>query len=48
MDDNDTQAYLEAENVLTEAQRVQAREIASKYREQIWDQRHAARERPGK
>jgi hypothetical protein len=47
MDDNDTQAYLEAENVLTEAQRPKAREIATQYREELWDQRHSARARSG-
>ncbi len=43
IDDNDTNAYLEAEKVLTEAQRARAMEIASKFRQERWDRRHAAR-----
>ncbi len=43
MDDNDTSAYLEAEKVLTEAQRARAMEIASRFRQERWDRRHAAR-----
>jgi hypothetical protein len=42
MDDNDTAAYLEAEKLLTDAQRTQAREIASRYREELWNARHPA------
>ncbi len=41
MDDNDTNAYLEAEKVLTESQRPRALEIASRFREESWDRRHA-------
>jgi hypothetical protein len=40
IDDNDTKAYLDAEAVLTEAQRPRAREIASAYREALYEQRH--------
>jgi hypothetical protein len=41
LDDNDTRAYLEMEEqVLTEAQRPPAREIASAYREALYDQQH--------
>jgi hypothetical protein len=41
IDDNDTRAYLEAEGALTEEQRPKAREIASHYREQLYNRRHA-------
>jgi hypothetical protein len=41
IDDNDAQAFLEAESVLTEAQRPRAREIAEQYREQLFDWRKA-------
>jgi hypothetical protein len=37
LDDNDTAAYLEGEQVLTEAQKPRARELASKYREQLFN-----------
>ena len=41
LDDNDTRAYLEVEEqVLTEAQRPRAREIASAYREALYDRQH--------
>ncbi|HET6983365.1 MAG TPA: hypothetical protein VFI53_14575 [Myxococcaceae bacterium] len=41
LDDNDTRAYLGVEEqVLTEAQRPRAREIASAYREALYDQQH--------
>lgn len=40
IDDNDTQAYLQAENVLTPEQQPRAREIASRFREELWDRRH--------
>jgi len=40
MDDNDTNAYLEAEKVLTEQQRARATEIASKFRQERWDRQH--------
>jgi hypothetical protein len=44
LDDSDTRAYLAAEaDVLTEQQRDPAREIASKYREDLYDQREQAR-----
>jgi hypothetical protein len=43
LDDNDTRAYLAAEaDILTEAQRDPAREIAEKYREALYDQRSRA------
>ena len=42
MDDNDTNAYLEAEKVLTEQQRARATEIASKFRQERWDRQHAS------
>ncbi len=45
MDDNDTKAYLEMEQVLTEAQRPRAQEIASRYREERWNRRQAMRRR---
>ncbi|RPH65190.1 MAG: hypothetical protein EHM78_25775 [Myxococcaceae bacterium] len=39
LDDDDTRAYLEVEEqVLTEAQRPRARQIASEYREALYDQ----------
>jgi|SRR6202158_1473384 len=41
IDDNDTNAYLEAEKVLTESQRPLALEIASRFREESWDRQHA-------
>ena len=41
MDDNDTNAYLEAEKFLSESQRPRALEIASRFREESWDRRHA-------
>jgi hypothetical protein len=41
MDDNDTRAYLEIEaNVLTEAQRPRAQEIASEFRSALYDRQH--------
>jgi hypothetical protein len=41
LDDNDTRAYLEVEEkVLTAAQRPRAQEIASQYREALYDQQH--------
>lgn len=43
LDEDDTKAYLDAENVLTEAQKPRAREIASDYREQLYEQRESAR-----
>jgi hypothetical protein len=43
LDENDTKAYLDAENVLTEAQKARAREVASDYREQLYEQRESAR-----
>jgi hypothetical protein len=46
LDDNDTASYLEAEESLTEVQKTRAREIASKYREQLSDYReYVARNR---
>jgi hypothetical protein len=43
LDDNDTKAYLDAEEILTEAQRSRARDIAEDYREQLYDRRATAR-----
>ncbi len=43
IDDNDTRAYLDVEErVLTAAQRPRAQEIASQYREALYDQQHPA------
>jgi hypothetical protein len=48
LDDNDTRAYLEVEaQVLTEAQRPAAREIASAYREALYDRQHPSASRGG-
>jgi hypothetical protein len=44
MNDNDTRAYLDAEaDILTEKQKDAAREIAEKYREDLYDQREQAK-----
>jgi hypothetical protein len=46
LDDNDTEAYENAErSVLKEAQKEKAREIASKYRADLYDRRDMARKR---
>jgi hypothetical protein len=45
LDESDTQAYLDAEKVLTDAQRDRARDIAEDYREQRYDRRQQAAER---
>jgi hypothetical protein len=42
MDENDTKAYLDAEEFLTDEQKPKAREIAESYREQLYDRRAAA------
>jgi hypothetical protein len=42
-DENDTKAYLDAEGVLTDGQKERAREIASDYREQLYERRENAR-----
>jgi hypothetical protein len=48
LDDNDTRAYLEVEEkVLSEAQRPAAREIASAYREALYDRQHPSASRSG-
>jgi len=48
LDDNDTKAYLEIEEqVLTESQRPAAREIASAYREALYDRQHPSASRAG-
>jgi hypothetical protein len=48
LDDNDTRAYLDIEEqVLTEAQRPRAREIASAYREALYDRQHPSASRGG-
>jgi hypothetical protein len=39
LDENDTKAFLDAEQVLTEAQRDEAREIAADYRAQLYERR---------
>ncbi len=39
IDDNDTNAYLQAEDVLTEEQKPLARRVASKYRADLYDRR---------
>jgi hypothetical protein len=45
LDDADTRAFLKAEAALTPAQRERAREIASGYREQLFDRREQQRGR---
>jgi len=45
LDDADTRAFLRAEAVLTPAQRDRAREVASGYREQLFDRRELLRGR---
>jgi hypothetical protein len=45
LDENDTKAYLDVESVFTEAQKAGAREIASDYREHLYEQRENARSR---
>jgi hypothetical protein len=47
LDENDTKAFLDAEQVLTEAQRDPAREIASDYRAQLYDRRELERQKGG-
>jgi hypothetical protein len=48
LDDNDTKAYLEIEEqVLTDAQRPRAQEIASAYREALYDRQHPSASRGG-
>jgi hypothetical protein len=46
--ENDTAAYFEAEQVLRPEQRDRAREIAEKYREELYDQQAAARKAGGR
>jgi hypothetical protein len=46
--DNDTAAYLRAEEILRPEQRDRAREIAERYREELYDQRAAARKAGGR
>jgi hypothetical protein len=46
--DNDTAAYLQAEEILRPEQRERAREIAERYREELYDQRAAARKAAGR
>jgi hypothetical protein len=45
LEDDDTKAYLDGEEVLTEPQREQAREIASDYRAQIYDRRELLKQK---
>jgi hypothetical protein len=47
LDENDTKAFLDAEQVLTEVQRDPAREIASDYRAQLYERRELERQRSG-
>ena len=47
LDENDTKAFLDAEQVLTEAQRDLASEIASDYRAQLYERREVERQRGG-
>jgi hypothetical protein len=46
--DNDTAAYLQAEELLRPEQRDRAREIAERYREELYDQRNAAGKAAGR
>ncbi len=43
LDDADTAAFLEAEKIFRDGQRERAREVAEKYREDLFDAREAAR-----
>jgi hypothetical protein len=43
LDEDDTKAYLDVESVFTEAQKERAREIASDYRELLYERRENAR-----
>jgi len=45
LDDNDTAAFFAAQEVLTEAQKPRAQEIASKYRSDLMDYREAMKQR---
>jgi hypothetical protein len=45
LDDADTRAFLKIESVLTPAQRERAREVASRYREQLFERREQLFER---
>jgi hypothetical protein len=45
LDDADTRAFLKVEPVLTPAQRERAREVASRYREQLFERREQQRGR---
>ena len=45
LDENDTKAYLDAESAFTDAQKAAARDIASDYREHLYEQRENARNR---
>jgi hypothetical protein len=46
LNEADTKAYLDAEEVLTEDQRAPAREVASEYREQLYERRANAVQAP--
>jgi hypothetical protein len=46
LDDLDTAAFLEAEEILRAGQRERAREIAEKYREDLYEQREQAKRQP--
>jgi hypothetical protein len=45
LDENDTKAFLDAEQVLTDAQRDPAREIASDYRAQLYERREREKQK---
>ena len=47
LDENDTKAFLDAEQVLTEVHRDPAREIASDYRAQLYERREIERQKSG-
>ena len=47
LDENDTKAFLDAEQVLTDAQRDPAREIATDYRAQLYERRELERQKSG-
>ena len=46
MDENDSKAYFDAEEILDASQRERAREVAEDYRERLFDWREALRHRP--
>ena len=48
LDENDTKAYLDAESLLTDAQKGRAREMASDYRERLYEERAARSKAPSR